>query len=58
MKYEAIKDHCRKLVEEFDVRTPSIDVHVGALSGGNQQKLIAAREISKNPDVVIAAQPT
>ncbi len=58
MKYEAIKDHCRKLVEEFDVRTPSIDVHVGALSGGNQQKLIAAREISKNPDLVIAAQPT
>ncbi|WBW98807.1 ABC transporter ATP-binding protein [Oceanirhabdus sp. W0125-5] len=58
MKYEAIKDHCRKLVEEFDVRTPGIDVHVGALSGGNQQKLIAAREISKNPDLVIAAQPT
>ena len=58
LKYDAIKDHCRKLIEEFDVRTPSIDVHVGALSGGNQQKLIAAREISKDPDLIIAAQPT
>lgn len=58
LNYGAIKEHCQTLIEEFDVRTPGIDVHVGALSGGNQQKLIAAREISKEPKMIIAAQPT
>ncbi|MEG0308218.1 MAG: ABC transporter ATP-binding protein [Clostridium sp.] len=58
MNYKEIKQHCDKLIKEFDVRTPSSEVHASALSGGNQQKLIAAREISKDPDLLIAAQPT
>lgn len=58
MNYGAIKDHCRKLIKEFDVRTPNIDVPASSLSGGNQQKLVAAREITKDPKVIIASQPT
>ena len=58
MNYNEIRKHCKKLIEEFDVRTPNDEVAASALSGGNQQKLIAAREISKDPDFMIAAQPT
>ncbi|GAC1393548.1 MAG: ABC transporter ATP-binding protein [Ktedonobacteraceae bacterium] len=47
-----------RLVAEFDVRTPSIDVPARALSGGNQQKIIIAREFATNPVTLIAAQPT
>ncbi len=46
------------VVEEFDVRTPGIDVAALALSGGNQQKLIVGREMMADPKVLIAAQPT
>lgn len=58
MDYKAIRDHCKKLIEEFDVRTPNEEVMASSLSGGNQQKLIAAREISKDPNLLIASQPT
>jgi general nucleoside transport system ATP-binding protein len=47
-----------QLIRDFDVRTPSSDVAVRALSGGNQQKIIIAREFACNPVVLIAAQPT
>jgi simple sugar transport system ATP-binding protein len=47
-----------RLVREFDVRTPSVEVPARALSGGNQQKVIIAREFASNPQVLIAAQPT
>ena len=47
-----------RIVAEYDVRTPSIDVTAGALSGGNQQKLIVGREMSHAPKVLIAAHPT
>ena len=46
------------LVEEFDVRTPSIDTPAGNLSGGNQQKVVVARELSRDVNLLIAAQPT
>jgi simple sugar transport system ATP-binding protein len=42
----------------FDVRVPSLDLPVTALSGGNQQKVVLAREIGRHPDVLVAAQPT
>lgn len=58
MDYKAIRKHCNELIEEFDVRTPNDEVNASALSGGNQQKLIAAREISKDPKLLIASQPT
>lgn len=48
----------RRIVQEFDVRTPSIFVSAGSLSGGNQQKLIVGREMSHQPKVLIAAHPT
>jgi ABC-type uncharacterized transport system ATPase subunit len=48
----------RKLVADFDVRTPSTAVPVRALSGGNQQKVIIARELASNPEALIASQPT
>ena len=48
----------QKIVKEYDVRTPSIDVTAGALSGGNQQKLIVGREMSHSPKVLIASHPT
>ncbi|WP_373897722.1 ABC transporter ATP-binding protein [Haloimpatiens sp. FM7315] len=58
MNYEEIRKHSAKIIKEFDVRTPNDEVEASALSGGNQQKLIVAREISKNPDLLIASQPT
>ncbi|MDT8717573.1 ABC transporter ATP-binding protein [Clostridium sp. 19966] len=58
LNYKAIKEHCRKLIKDFDVRTPNEEVAASALSGGNQQKLIVAREITKDPSLLIVAQPT
>ena len=48
----------KQLVKDFDVRTPSIEVAVGTLSGGNQQKVIVAREFSRPIKLLIASQPT
>lgn len=47
-----------RIVREYDVRTPGIDVPAAALSGGNQQKLIVGREMSGEPRLLIAAHPT
>jgi general nucleoside transport system ATP-binding protein len=58
LDYAAIDKHASRLIEEFDVRTPSIHTKARALSGGNQQKAIIAREVDKDPDLLIAAQPT
>ncbi len=54
----AIYQHARDLIEKFDIRTPGPDVDGGNLSGGNQQKMIVAREFSRRPRLLIAAQPT
>jgi ABC-type uncharacterized transport system ATPase subunit len=54
----AIAEHAKALVEKFDVRTPSIYTHGGSLSGGNQQKMVVAREFSRPIQLLIAAQPT
>lgn len=56
--FSAIKSYADKFIQEFDVRTPNQDVLVKNLSGGNQQKVIIAREIGREPDLLIAAQPT
>jgi general nucleoside transport system ATP-binding protein len=55
---EHIREHAQRLVTEYDVRTPGIGVRMRQLSGGNQQKAVLARELSRNPALVIAAQPT
>jgi len=54
----AINDHALRLIDKFDIRTPGPHVEGGTLSGGNQQKLIVAREFSRRPRLLIAAQPT
>ncbi|MGD8849589.1 MAG: ABC transporter ATP-binding protein, partial [Anaerolineales bacterium] len=55
---KAIADHTDRLVSEYNVKTPSRDTLVKSLSGGNIQKLVLARELSREPRVIIAAQPT
>jgi len=54
----AIVSHAQTLVEKFDVRTPSVHLSGGSLSGGNQQKMVVAREFSRPIQLLIAAQPT
>lgn len=56
--FTAVAARARQLVRSFDVRTPSVETTAGALSGGNQQKLVAARELSRPLTLLIAAQPT
>lgn len=58
MNYEVIHEHAKKLIEEFDVRTPNEEVAAKSLSGGNQQKVIIAREFYRDPNLLIASQPT
>lgn len=58
LNFRAIKNQSDELIEQFNVKTPSQDTPVKNLSGGNIQKLLLARELSRNPKVVIAAQPT
>jgi simple sugar transport system ATP-binding protein len=60
MDYEASAAYAEALVEEFDVRGVSdvADINAGELSGGNLQKLILAREIDRDPDLLVANQPT
>ena len=55
---EVIKSASEKRVKEFDVRPPNILLETSSLSGGNQQKVIVAREFSRDIDLLIASQPT
>ncbi|WP_428985385.1 ABC transporter ATP-binding protein [Streptomyces globosus] len=55
---KAARKDTERIVREYDVRTPGIDVTAASLSGGNQQKLIVGREMSHNPKFLIAAHPT
>jgi simple sugar transport system ATP-binding protein len=58
MNNQAIEDHALRLVHEFDIRTPSVYTPGSSLSGGNQQKMVVAREFSRPIKLLIAAQPT
>ena len=59
LNQKAILDHAQKLIEKFDIRSGQGAITTArSMSGGNQQKAIIAREISKNPNVLIAVQPT
>jgi simple sugar transport system ATP-binding protein len=58
MDWGAAEEQAERLVEEYDVRTSGIDALVSTLSGGNQQKVIVAREFDRNVTLVVASQPT
>ena len=54
----AVRELARQLVDQFDVRTPSIETTAESLSGGNKQKVVIARELAAEPRLLIASQPT
>jgi simple sugar transport system ATP-binding protein len=54
----AARQHSHELVETYDIRTPGVDVPIRQLSGGNQQKVVLARELHRRPKLLIAAQAT
>ena len=58
LRRDVIRSHAQDVVDEFDVRTPSVSVPASSLSGGNKQKLIVGREFSDEIKLLIAAQPT
>jgi len=58
MDWDTATTACQRLVDEYDVRTTRVDVPVSNLSGGNQQKVIVAREFDRDIKLVVASQPT
>ena len=58
LDYKKIREYSKKLIKEFDIRTPNEKIFAKALSGGNQQKLIIAREFDREPSLLVASQPT
>ena len=58
LKYDKILENGNKLIQDFDIRTPDALTSVGTLSGGNQQKVIIARELSRPIKFLVASQPT
>jgi len=58
LNFDKMRTHAKRLIGEYDVRTPNEDTAARALSGGNQQKVIIAREVDADPDLLIATQPT
>ena len=53
-----VAKHANRLKEDFDIRSPSVSLKVKSLSGGNQQKIVVARELYKNPKLLIVGEPT
>jgi simple sugar transport system ATP-binding protein len=58
LQREAIKNNAKSAMQEFDIRATGEDVQVSHLSGGNQQKVVLARELAGEPDLIVAMQPT
>jgi len=58
LKPAAIQENAQRAVEQFDIRTPSASMTAGSLSGGNQQKVVLARELSRPLKLLIASNPT
>ncbi|MDQ7037321.1 MAG: ABC transporter ATP-binding protein [Anaerolineae bacterium] len=58
LNFNVIQDACRQAIKDYEIKTPSTETPIKSLSGGNIQKLVLARELARNPQVLIAAQPT
>ena len=58
LQQKVIQETANRLIKEFDIRTPNASVEAGSLSGGNQQKVIVAREFSRPIKFLVASQPT
>lgn len=58
MQWNTVLENAEKLIQEYDIRTPGPFTNAGALSGGNQQKVIVARELSRPIKFLVASQPT
>lgn len=58
IQWDRVVENAKALIREYDIRTPGYDTHVGNLSGGNQQKVIVARELSRPIHLLVASQPT
>ncbi len=58
LKQDEMRKFAQKVVTDFDVKTPGIDVPVSSLSGGNLQKVLMARELARNPKVLVVHNPT
>ncbi len=58
LNWSAITEFAKKVIKSFNVVTTSLKIPVRSLSGGNQQRLVVGRELSKNPSLIIAAHPT
>jgi general nucleoside transport system ATP-binding protein len=58
MEWNGVQERANQLIQQYDIRTPSALTNAGSLSGGNQQKVIVARELSRPIKLLIASQPT
>ena len=58
LQLDTLDEFAKKKLKEYDVRAPGISTHAGNLSGGNQQKVVVARELSRDLRLLVAAQPT
>lgn len=58
LSHSAITEYSQRIIDEFDIRCAGSRERISSLSGGNQQKVIIGRELSRDPDIIIAAQPT
>ena len=58
INFGVAREHCERLIAEYDVRTPNVNVPMRQLSGGNQQKAVLARELARKPRLIVAFQPT
>ncbi|MEZ4671558.1 MAG: ABC transporter ATP-binding protein [Anaerolineae bacterium] len=58
MDFRAVTEACKRAIRDYEIKTPSTEIPIKNLSGGNIQKLVLARELSRKPQVLIAAQPT
>jgi simple sugar transport system ATP-binding protein len=57
-RFEAVLEYAQRLIKQFDIRAESPSQPAGSLSGGNQQKVVAARELGRQPRALLASQPT